>query len=68
MELGRSRLLNQKSALFWIAMDFSDFFGRSPTDNRGRVRWIIQAPPGSEVELTIRSERAGAIHRTITLR
>jgi murein tripeptide amidase MpaA len=46
----------------------SSAFGRSPTDNRGRVHWIVEAQPGCEIELTIRSERAGTIQRRLVLK
>ncbi|MFN2195233.1 MAG: carboxypeptidase, partial [Anaerolineales bacterium] len=39
----------------------------SPTDNRQQVEWVIKAPEGSFLQLQIISDRAGAIHRTITL-
>jgi hypothetical protein len=47
--------------------DLNSFFGRSPTDNRGRVRWIVQAPAGSEITINVRSERAGCLQRTLKL-
>lgn len=45
----------------------NSFYGRSPTDNRGRVRWIVEAKPGCEVNLTIRSERAGTLQKQLVL-
>ncbi|HLX59315.1 MAG TPA: M14 family metallopeptidase [Ktedonobacteraceae bacterium] len=39
----------------------------SPTDNRCKVEWVFKASPGSQVELAVRSQRAGVLHRTITL-
>ena len=41
--------------------------GASPTDNRRKVEWVFKAAPGSSVELTVRSQRAGVIRHTITL-
>jgi len=40
---------------------------RSPTDNRAKVSWLLHAPEGGSVQLSIRSERAGAIHEDIEL-
>ena len=42
-------------------------FGYSSTDHRGRVQWVVEAQHGLPVEVTVRSERAGEIRRTITL-
>ncbi len=39
----------------------------SPTDNRARLTWVIEAPRGSSVQVTVRSERAGWVRQTITL-
>ncbi|HVB75753.1 MAG TPA: M14 family metallopeptidase [Ktedonobacteraceae bacterium] len=39
----------------------------SPTDNRCKVEWVFKAAPSSQIELTVCSQRAGVIHRTITL-
>jgi len=47
--------------------DVASVFGRSPTDNRAHVQWLVEGPRGSQLELTVRSERAGQIHRTLTL-
>jgi murein tripeptide amidase MpaA len=48
-------------------LSVSSIFGYASTDNRGRVQWVIEATAGTEVEITIRSERAGEIKRTVTL-
>ncbi len=45
----------------------SSVFGYSSTDHRGHVQWVVEALAGTQLDLTVRSERAGAIRRTITL-
>ncbi len=47
--------------------EMSSVFGASPTDNRGHIQWVVEAPAGSQVDLLIRSERAGHIRRSFTL-
>jgi murein tripeptide amidase MpaA len=47
--------------------DVSSVFGRSPTDNRAHVQWLVEGPAGAQIDLIIRSERAGQIRRTLTL-
>jgi murein tripeptide amidase MpaA len=42
-------------------------FGESPTDNRRRFEWVIQATPGTKIRLKILSERAGSIQRDLFL-
>ena len=44
------------------------FLLATPTDNRVRKEWTIQAPAGTELELHIHSERAGKLHKTIRLK
>jgi len=39
----------------------------SPTDNRGRLEWTLKAQSGTKVTLHILSERAGSIHKEVTL-
>ncbi|MGE5124176.1 MAG: M14 family metallopeptidase [Acidobacteriaceae bacterium] len=39
----------------------------SPTDNRARLEWVIQAPEGSKLKLDILSERAGTLHKEVIL-
>jgi murein tripeptide amidase MpaA len=39
----------------------------SPTDNRARLEWVIQAAPGSKIRFKILSERAGSINRETIL-
>ncbi|HLL78587.1 MAG TPA: M14 family metallopeptidase [Ktedonobacteraceae bacterium] len=39
----------------------------SPTDNRRKVEWVLKGAPGTQVELTVRAQRAGTLRRTITL-
>jgi hypothetical protein len=48
-------------------MEVSAIFGDSPTDNRARLEWVIQAAPGSKIKLKIMSERAGSINREAVL-
>nr|WP_290665282.1 M14 family metallopeptidase [Ardenticatena sp.] len=42
-------------------------FAYSPTDNRARTEWVVRAPRGTSLTLTIASERAGELTRTIHL-
>lgn len=42
-------------------------FGGDATAERGKAEWVIEAEPGSEVELTAVHQRAGTIRKTITL-
>ncbi len=39
----------------------------SPTDNRARLEWVLQAPKGSTITLKVMSERAGTLTRKVTL-
>jgi murein tripeptide amidase MpaA len=39
----------------------------SPTDNRARLEWVIQAAAGTKFTIKILSERAGSIKRDVTL-
>jgi murein tripeptide amidase MpaA len=39
----------------------------SPTDNRARLEWVIQAVSGSKINIKIMSERAGSIKREVIL-
>ncbi|MFZ0535057.1 MAG: M14 family metallopeptidase, partial [Anaerolineales bacterium] len=39
----------------------------SPTDNRARLEWVIQATAGSKIRIKILSERAGSIIREVQL-
>ncbi len=43
------------------------FVINSPTDNRGRLEWVIEAPKGAKVKIHVMSERAGAIHGEVVL-
>jgi murein tripeptide amidase MpaA len=47
--------------------DLASVFGSSPTDNRGRVQWVIEAPEGSRLEIVARSERAGRLRAELAL-
>jgi murein tripeptide amidase MpaA len=48
-------------------LDLTAVGGESPTDNRARAEWALQAESGSQVTLTIVSERAGKIVQTVVL-
>lgn len=48
-------------------MDVDASMTESPTDNRARREWVIQAPVGSKIKVKIMSERAGTITREVTL-
>lgn len=39
--------------------------GESPTDNRARLEWIVQAQPGQRIRIVARSERAGTARQEI---
>ncbi|MCP5095789.1 MAG: carboxypeptidase [Chloroflexi bacterium] len=42
-------------------------WGGDATNERTKVEWVIQAEPGTEVELTAVHPRAGTIRKTVTL-
>jgi hypothetical protein len=42
-------------------MDLGANYSDSPTDNRARLEWVIQAVSGTKIRLKIMSERAGSI-------
>ena len=48
-------------------LDVSANYGDSPTDNRARLEWVIQAPPGTKIGVKILSERAGKTTREVIL-
>jgi hypothetical protein len=48
-------------------LDVSANFGESPTDNRARLEWVIEASPGTKIEVKILSERAGKTTREVIL-
>ena len=37
------------------------------TDNRRKLEWVVSAPSGGEVEVTVKSERAGTVRATLNL-
>jgi murein tripeptide amidase MpaA len=39
----------------------------SPTDNRAKIEWVLNAKPGSQIELTVRAQRAGVLRHQFTL-
>jgi murein tripeptide amidase MpaA len=48
--------------------DIITIFAASPTDNRAHVQWLIESPAGSQIEITVSSERAGQINRKLLLK
>jgi murein tripeptide amidase MpaA len=42
-------------------------YSTSPTDNRGRVEWVVKTPTGTEISIKVASERAGLIRRKVIL-
>lgn len=48
-------------------LDVSANSADSPTDNRARLEWVIQAAEGTKILIKIMSERAGSLHREVTL-
>jgi murein tripeptide amidase MpaA len=43
------------------------FNSHPSTDNRAKIEWVLQGPRGASLELTVRSPRAGFVHRTFGL-
>lgn len=41
--------------------------GSSPTDNRARAEWVIEADQGTRINLKILSDRAGSIDKTLII-
>lgn len=60
LELGQLEGRSNKDSI-------SSVMGSSPTDNRARASWVISANQGCEIRISIQSERAGTIRKTITL-
>lgn len=48
-------------------MDPDIVFSDSPTDNRGRLQWVLAAKPGQTLTVRVLSERAGSLEKEITL-
>jgi len=48
-------------------LDVTSFGASNPTDNRGRLEWVIRAPAGTQLVINILSERAGSLRKTILL-
>ena len=38
-----------------------------PTDDRIKLVWVVQGPVGTAIDLTIKAERAGAVHLSLVL-
>jgi murein tripeptide amidase MpaA len=47
--------------------DISSVFGFSPTDNRGIAQWVVESTPGSEIQISVSSERSGKITTSLKL-
>jgi murein tripeptide amidase MpaA len=47
-------------------MDVS-IYSTTPTDNRGRVEWVVKASPGTVIQIKVTSERAGGITKHVSL-
>ncbi len=43
------------------------FSSGNVTDNEKRLEWIVRAPKGKQVEVVVKSERAGTIRTTLDL-
>jgi len=43
------------------------YYSTSPTDNRAHAQWVLQAPAGARINLQVRSDRAGMLHREVVL-
>lgn len=46
----------------------STIWSQSPTDNRCRVEWVIEAEPGSQVKIWIKSDRTDSYQEIIELK
>jgi murein tripeptide amidase MpaA len=42
-------------------------YSTTPTDNRGRVEWVVKASPGTVIHIKVTSERAGGIKKQVSL-
>jgi murein tripeptide amidase MpaA len=75
LELGEGMTLVQGKGRFELdhlegrsnKTDVSQSSGSSPTDNRARAEWVIQAPVHGKLHLKIHCPRGGCIERDITL-
>jgi murein tripeptide amidase MpaA len=48
-------------------LDVASLWESSPTDNRARCEWVLHAQSGASFRIHILSDRAGTIHREITI-
>ncbi len=48
-------------------LEVTSSWADSPTDNRARLEWVIQAVEGTKITVKVLSERAGSITREVTL-
>lgn len=49
-------------------LDVAANFLESPTDNRARIEWVIQAAEGTSIKLNLLSERAGTLTSEVILK
>jgi hypothetical protein len=42
-------------------------WGAAGTEERAKVEWVIQAPPGTEIQIVATHQRAGTVRATINL-
>lgn len=48
-------------------LSLSSIFSTSPTDNREKAEWVIQASDEVDITITVKSERAGILKRQVKL-
>ena len=48
-------------------LDIASVYGESPTDNRARLEWVIEASVGTKIGIKVLSERAGTIKHEVIL-
>ncbi len=45
----------------------STMYAASPTDNRAWTEWVLRGPPGAEIQVQVRSDRAGTLYESVVL-
>lgn len=58
-EIGHLEGRSNKISILWNSP--------SPTDNRTSLEWVVSSPQAAQLELTVRSQRAGTLRRSIVL-
>ncbi len=58
-EIGHLEGRSNKISILWRSP--------SPTDNRTYLEWIVSGPEAAQLELTVRSQRAGTLRRSLVL-